>query len=86
MNTSDTQRPASGLSACGLATVLLGASLAVAKGYDIATDTVGMQSAPLQQAVTDFPSSDDTDKRLECRAELVMSRSMSRKAVAVSRR
>ncbi len=65
MNTSDSKRPVRGLSACGLATLLLGTSLAVAKGYDIAIETVDMKAEPVEQALPAFPESDEVKKRQE---------------------
>ncbi len=64
MNTSESKRPVRGLSACGLATLLLGTSLAVAKGYDIAIETVDMKAEPVEQALPEFPTK-DVKKRQE---------------------
>lgn len=52
-------------SACGLATVLLSASLAVAKSYDIAVDTINLAATALEQAAPVFPDSKDIRKGQE---------------------
>ena len=65
MNKSVSGQSGKGLSACGLATLLLGTSLAIAKGYDIAIDTVDMQAKPVDQSLPAFPASKDVGKRQE---------------------
>ncbi len=65
MNITKPRRQAKGLSACGIATLLLGTSLAIAKGYDIAIDTVNMSAEPVAQALPAFPDSKDVKKRQE---------------------
>jgi TonB family protein len=56
MNSENSAHPPKGLSACGLATMLLGASLAIAKGYDIACDTIALAAEPVEKALPMFPS------------------------------
>lgn len=54
-------RNKSRFSACGLATVLLSASLAVAKSYDIAVDTLSLAADVVDKTMPAFP--DDKDMR-----------------------
>ncbi|MEM1175768.1 MAG: TonB family protein [Pseudomonadota bacterium] len=65
MNKSVSGQSGKGLSACGLATLLLGTSLAIAKSYDIAIDTVDMQATPVDQSLPAFPDSRSVGKRQE---------------------
>lgn len=44
MNRFFARRPLRGLTACGIATALLGLSLLTAKAYDIACDTTGLHA------------------------------------------
>lgn len=52
-------------SACGLATVLLGASLVVAKSYDIAVDTPRLAAAATEETLSVFAEDKDMHKSQE---------------------
>jgi len=56
MNSEHSATPVKGVSACSIATMLLGASLAIAKGYDIACDTVALAAEPIEKVLPTFPA------------------------------
>ncbi|MDJ0758367.1 MAG: TonB family protein [Woeseiaceae bacterium] len=58
-------RNQSKFSACGLATVLLTASLAVAKSYDIAVDTLSLAADVVDKTMPAFPEDEDMRKGQE---------------------
>lgn len=53
------------ISACGIATILLSGSLALAKSYDIAVDTISLAATALEKAAPLFPDSEDLRKGQE---------------------
>ena len=57
-------------SACGLATVLLGASLAIAKSYDIAVDTHSLATEAADNTAPMFREDKDIRKSREDRVQL----------------
>lgn len=81
MNTESTDRRTARLSSCGIATMLLFASLALAKSYDILVETKNLKATPVEKPLPVIPDDADLKKRQEGWVQLNFSVSPEGRAV-----